>query len=66
MATRNYDKTIKDSFPASDSPANTGITGAGKKDEKPKQEGVTDAKPAGSPTSDRYEAETAHHHESDT
>jgi hypothetical protein len=62
MATSSYDKAVKDSFPASDAPANTGIASAGKKDEKPKQEGVTDAKPTGSPTSDRYDAETAHHH----
>jgi len=66
MATDSYDKTVKETFPASDAPANTGITGAGKKDEKPKQEDVTDAKPTGSPKSDRYEAETAHHHESET
>jgi hypothetical protein len=45
MATGSYDKTVKETFPASDAPANTGITGAGKKDEKPKQEDVTDAKP---------------------
>jgi hypothetical protein len=40
MATGSYDKTVKETFPASDAPANTGITGAGKKDEKPKQEDV--------------------------
>jgi hypothetical protein len=65
MATNSYDKAVKDSFPASDAPANTGIAGAGKKDEKPKQESVTDAKPTGTPNSDRYDAETAHNSESE-
>jgi hypothetical protein len=32
-----YDKALKDSFPASDAPANSGITGAGETDKKPSQ-----------------------------
>jgi hypothetical protein len=32
-----YDKALKESFPASDAPANSGITGAGETDKKPSQ-----------------------------
>jgi len=36
-----YDKALKDSFPASDAPANSGITGAGETDKKPSQKSDT-------------------------
>jgi hypothetical protein len=53
------DKTVADTFPASDPPANSGITGA----EPPTrafEEPNTDALPTGRPISDRYLTETAH------
>ena len=36
-ADTEYGKALKDSFPASDAPANSGITGAGEVDKKPSQ-----------------------------
>jgi hypothetical protein len=36
-ADTEYDKALKDSFPASDAPANSGTTGAGETDKKPSQ-----------------------------
>ncbi len=67
---RKQDKIVEDSFPASDPPANTGITGAGKTDtppdelghehhDRPSAERGTDARPTGTPTSDRHATETA-------
>jgi hypothetical protein len=53
------DKTLKDSFPASDPPANSGVTGAEPPD-KPSQERNIDERPTGRPTSDRHATETAH------
>jgi hypothetical protein len=58
---RAHDKTLEDSFPASDPPANTGITGA-----EPTDTPAAEAIPTGLPTSDRYHAETAHHDEPET
>jgi hypothetical protein len=55
---RDQDKALEDSFPASDPPANSGITGPGAPDK-----GAVDERPTGTPTSDRYAAETAHHRE---
>ena len=56
------DKTLEDTFPASDAPANSGITGA-----EPPETTSTDANtndiPTGTPTSDRHGAETSHHGE---
>lgn len=52
-----HDKALKDSFPASDPPASSGITGAGPTD-TPAGERTT-AEPTGHPTSDRHGAETA-------
>lgn len=49
------DKALEDTFPASDAPANSGITGAD----------TTKAIPTGTPTSDRHATETAHHEEGD-
>lgn len=59
---RKLDKTVSDTFPASDPPANSGITGAGGT-EKPSQERAAEEKPTGRPTSDRHAMETAHHSE---
>lgn len=56
------DKTLQDSFPASDPPANSGVTG----DERPgsaSHERDTHERPTGTPTSDRHATETAHHWE---
>ncbi len=59
---RKQDKTLEDSFPASDPPANSGVTGAEKPD-KPSGERNIEQRPTGTPTSDRHAAETAHHWE---
>jgi hypothetical protein len=57
---RNYDKTVADRFPASDPPANSGVTGAEPAKLKPPQQRDEDARPTGTPTSDRHATETAH------
>ena len=64
MATQedDHDKTLEDTFPASDPPANTGITGAEPTD-TPAGEHDEAAIPTGRPTSDRYATETAHQSE---
>lgn len=49
---QDHDKVLEDSFPASDPPANSGVTGA----EPPAN---TSEIPTGRPTSDRSGAETA-------
>jgi len=60
------DQQSKDSFPASDPPASSGIVGPrgsshpGASPEKDEPE----AKPKGRPTDDRHDTETAHHSES--
>jgi hypothetical protein len=54
-----HDKTVEESFPASDPPANSGTTDA-KNDKKPFQP-LTDEAPIGTPTSDRHDTETSHH-----
>ena len=64
-ADRQQDQTVEDSFPASDPPAHTGITGPGRKDDKaaerrPPHERNDDERPTGTPTSDRHATETAH------
>jgi hypothetical protein len=59
---RVQDKTLEDTFPASDPPANSGITGA--EPSAPQQRKDKDA-PTGRPTSDRHETETAFHSEQD-
>jgi hypothetical protein len=64
QADRRRDKTLEDSFPASDPPANSGITGAGTPD-KPSNERQKDEIPTGTPTSDRHATETAHHNEAE-
>jgi hypothetical protein len=59
---RGHDKTLEDTFPASDPPANSGVTGAGTPD-KPSSQREAEEIPTGVPTSDRHAAETAHHSE---
>ncbi|MBN9120081.1 MAG: hypothetical protein J0I06_13105, partial [Planctomycetes bacterium] len=53
-------KTVADTFPASDPPANSGTTGT----EPSRRQGADDKpdseKPTGHPTSDRMETETSH------
>jgi hypothetical protein len=61
---RAHDKTLADSFPASDPPANSGITGADPVDKASGDRDVQE-KPTGTPTSDRHAAETAHQSEND-
>ncbi len=66
---RGYDKTVADTFPASDPPANSGTTGAEparRKQPTPTHERGDDARPTGTPTSDRHAAETAHAWEDET
>jgi hypothetical protein len=60
------DETSADSFPASDPPSHSGITGTGQPGERParrqqpsRQRG-DHARPTGLPTSDRHATETAH------
>jgi hypothetical protein len=55
----DHDKTLKDSFPASDPPAHSGITGAEPPSERPEERPVEE-RPTGKPISDRHAAETAH------
>ena len=63
------DQTLKDTFPASDPPANSGITGAEKTGsettDKPSHERAMDERPTGTPTSDRHATETAHQWENE-
>ena len=64
MSERKRDRTLEDSFPASDPPANSGITGAEPPD-KPSHNRDIDEKPTGTPTSDRHGTETVHHWENE-
>jgi hypothetical protein len=65
-AERKRDETIEQSFPASDPPANSGITGPGsprtrdKVTQRAPNERGMDERPTGHPTSDRHATETAH------
>ena len=67
-ADRKYDRTVEDSFPASDPPACTGITGpsdtqrAGQaqSEVRPSDDRTEEEIPKGRPTSDRHAAQTAH------
>jgi hypothetical protein len=60
------DSTVEDSFPASDPPSYSGVTGAGGpanrsgKLREATEERGDNARPTGTPTSDRHAAETAH------
>jgi hypothetical protein len=62
-AEQSHDKTLEQSFPASDPPARSGITGSEKPDKAADQRDI-EQQPKGTPTSDRHAAETAHHRES--
>ncbi len=59
---QTHDDTLKETFPASDPPANSGITGA-EVDDKPAHDRGIEEIPTGTPTSDRHATETAHHDE---
>lgn len=59
-----HDKALKDSFPASDPPANSGITGAETPDKPPHKRNESE-RPTGTPNSDRHATETAHQWESE-
>jgi hypothetical protein len=61
---RTHDKTLEDSFPASDPAANSGITGSEQPDKSSDQRNIQQ-QPTGTPTSDRHAAETAHHLENE-
>jgi hypothetical protein len=60
----SYDRTVEDSFPASDPPASTGITGprrrGPKSRQRPPEARDDDARPKGTPTDDRHATETAY------
>jgi hypothetical protein len=58
------DKTLEDSFPASDPPANSGITGAGTPHRASRDRSI-DERPTGTPNSDRHATETAHQWENE-
>ncbi len=72
-ADKDLDSTGKDSFPASDPPSHSAVTGVGRKDDGAGQtddndrpaphERDDDSRPTGLPTSDRHAQETAHHWE---
>ncbi|HVY17472.1 MAG TPA: hypothetical protein VHB27_19775 [Rhodopila sp.] len=68
---RMRDEALRDTFPASDPPANSGITGTGGLDGRPTKPLGTPPKrpshkraiyerPTGTPDSDRHATETAH------
>jgi hypothetical protein len=59
MSERKEDKTLEDSFPASDPPARSGVTGAERPD-KPSDGREVEEQPTGTPNSDRHAAETAY------
>ncbi len=63
---RRLDETVADSFPASDPPSNSVVTGPGQPGEQPAEQRPPShrrgdpARPIGHPTSDRHATETAH------
>jgi hypothetical protein len=61
---RTQDKTLEESFPASDPAANSGITGSDQPDRSSDQSNIQE-QPTGTPTSDRHAAETANHRENE-
>jgi hypothetical protein len=75
--TRNeqqLDETVADSFPASDPPAHSGITGVRRRDKTTQPDSAgrpashkrsQDERPTGLPNSDRHAMETAHSWEDD-
>jgi hypothetical protein len=67
LADKDLDTSSNDSFPASDAPSHSGITGVRHKPQKddddlrpPPHERGQEARPTGQPTWDRHAAETAH------
>ncbi len=62
---RTHDRTLEESFPASDPAANSGITGSEQPDKSPDQRSIQE-QPTGTPTSDRHAVETAHHRENES
>jgi hypothetical protein len=70
LGERRLDETVADSFPASDPPARSGITGVRRDHGRMAQPNVTarpashkrsqDERPTGLPTWDRHATETAH------
>jgi hypothetical protein len=59
------DETGADSFPASDPPSHSGITGTGKPGDRPRKprpshQRTDHARPTGTPNSDRHATETSH------
>ncbi|MEJ0018116.1 MAG: hypothetical protein WDN25_16410 [Acetobacteraceae bacterium] len=58
------DGVVKDSFPASDPPANSGIVGP-RLSTPTSDHRDPEARPKGTPTDDRHAVETAYHQESD-
>ena len=56
---RDHDKALEDTFPASDPPAHSGVTGA-EPPSGPPDDREIEQQPTGLPTSDRYATETAH------
>jgi hypothetical protein len=61
MSEDKLDRTVEDSFPASDPPANSGITGprATRPRKAPDKRGE-EARPKGTPNHDRHATETAY------
>ncbi len=55
------DRTVEDSFPASDPPANTGVTGPRATQRRPApHKRDEDSRPKGTPNHDRHAVETAY------
>jgi hypothetical protein len=65
MSENKQDKMLEDTFPASDPPANSGITGAERPDKESRNR-EHDERPTGTPTSDRHATETAHQWEDES
>jgi len=61
MAKDSYDKAIEDSFPASDPPATSGITGPTADKPRPASQRDDDSRPKGTPNRNRHTTETAQH-----
>ncbi|HTI78848.1 MAG TPA: hypothetical protein VL614_00205 [Acetobacteraceae bacterium] len=61
MSDDKRDRAVEDSFPASDPPGNSGITGPRTPPpDKAPDERDDDARPKGTPNSDRHAVETAY------